>query len=118
MTRQIKFRAWDGHKMYEPCIWIGKEYIPGRDTFIETELMQFTGLLDNNGKEIYENDWIRAYDSDKKEILHVIKWDNDNARFGAILKGDYMNANYSINQAWITEFKQEVIGNIHQNIIL
>lgn len=52
--REIKFRVWDGKKMESflldndfDCItgWIG-----------ESPLMQYTGLKDKNGKEIYEGD--------------------------------------------------------------
>lgn len=70
--REIKFRAWDGHKMYEPCIWMGKEYIPIRDTFVEVEAMQYTGLKDKNGKEIYDGD----------RILFTINFSDGNAYWG------------------------------------
>lgn len=67
--RQIKFRAWDGKKMIYPD---GHKYVLRFDGTIgkfdeiikqyhteEWKLMQFTGLLDKNGKEIYEGDLLR-----------------------------------------------------------
>ncbi len=56
--RTIKFKGWDGKKMLPPeditispdyRNWLGK---------IDCELMQFTGLYDEYGKEIYEGDII------------------------------------------------------------
>lgn len=61
--REIKFRAWDGKQMmYDITQW----HVSDRDKkyhlidgYSLEYLMQFTGLLDKNGIEIYEGDVVR-----------------------------------------------------------
>lgn len=62
--REIKFRAWDGDRMqnvltlglYEGFVDTNKLHSDIEDF----KLMQYTGLKDKNGKEIYEGDIVRV----------------------------------------------------------
>lgn len=68
--RAIKFRAWNGKKMYVPDYVSGDgrgefEHLEYEGTcFVESTLMQFTGLHDKNGKEIYEGDVVSFPDTE------------------------------------------------------
>lgn len=72
MSREIKFRAWDSkrNEMIMPCVNMlvcsyngNAEWQFGYDApkFMAVELMQYTGLKDKNGKEIYEKDAVHIY---------------------------------------------------------
>ena len=60
MSREIKFRAWDGKRMTTS----GIQFITSTGVLEFKpigKLMQYTGLKDKNGKEIYEGDIIKNY---------------------------------------------------------
>lgn len=126
MHRTIKFRAWTGKQMiYQDKQYLGsfirrvvtqivlehddevvrehESYLP-KGTVIDDYLLQFTGLLDKNGKEIYEHDMVLMEGTAKGYVVY-------SGACWCVRANDPM-LNLSLNET-APEFI-EVIGNIHE----
>lgn len=136
MNREIKFRIWDieNKKMlkvqeldFEPTFYGGRIAIrPDQyNDYFDTEdmiLMQYTGLHDKNGKEIYEGDIVLldcyyyeepAFDGEFKVIYDDIN--------GMWLLVDLENKDRGFTFGEIRSYYKaeiEVIGNIYDNLEL
>ena len=106
MNREIKFRCWDVNRnqmVYEDNI-IRYNVNPLRATRKDTAvvlntLMQYTGLKDKNGVEIYEGDIVQLQESYVKPI--AVYWNKEMTGFYPIISH--------------RPHAMTVIGNIFQN---
>ena len=126
--REIKFRMWNGNNMVDlksttqfailPELKIDGLFIPFKD---EYKIMQYTGLKDKNGKEIYEGDILK---SEFVNSNFAIEWNNDVSCYDwyVLTKNKKEGASLvkSIEEAPAKATKPfskivEVIGNIYEN---
>lgn len=146
--RKIKFRAWDdgkkewllgynypnlgGFSLDGECVLMG-EWAGICTSFMfenngkkrtDLKVMQFTGLKDKNGKEIFEDDIclleINGFNLKPSFIPFLIVFNVDGFQGSNILKKkkDFLNNNYlfSPRRFNYAEWKKlEVVGNIYEN---
>lgn len=124
----IKFRAWNSYRKimsdYVSAIQNGDtQGTPSSVNVIvnrknetwdiendDVELLQFTGLKDVNGKEIYVGDVLKT-ESGRIQIVDkgVLASDRDN-----IISGFYAN-NINDDKPHTFSYDDEIIGNVHEN---
>ena len=129
--RKIKFRAWhkEQKKIYS-AEELGRDQLTlmpdGRgfvnvsgDSFEKSQIdnnnkmipLQYIGLKDKNGKEIYEGDLIKIRCSCGYTAIGVVKYEHSSYIISCRDHHDWDNCQDRFS--WID--KKEVIGNIHEN---
>jgi len=132
MNREIKFRAWDteNKSMERVAIFLIDEYKTyphdrgyihncqdweHHDLISKPVIMQYTGLKDKNGKEIYEGDIVKLWFDEGEEVF----WNTFLVKFFEgcficeFLQGD--TEEYPISEYWNDSQDLEIIGNIYEN---
>jgi uncharacterized phage protein (TIGR01671 family) len=133
--REIKFRAWhkkdkqmigaitvlrfdpDGIRGWAQCNWNDKKNNAiGNFQPEEVELMQYTGLLDKNGKEIYEGDLVKGQVASEVEGAEPFRFEATKVVWceecgGFHLMGFFHDCLYRFSN----QNAVEVIGNIYEN---
>ena len=96
--REIKFRAFDetDESMY---------YLLSFDDMMRLEIMQYTGLKDNKGNDIYEDDILKDHG--------IVAWNDVEHQWSVI------DLNWNDRREWhdidYLTSPFEIIGNIHEN---
>lgn len=116
----VKFRAWDGgslSRMYSPeevmvgdsCIWILDEDSESNEWIVNNDLvlMQSSGMIDKNGKEIFDGDVLGSIDGMLNGVVKynskLVMWTNDLLLYN------------NFEKLWSIADSREIIGNIYEN---
>lgn len=113
MNRAIKFRAWDmlkkrwsNYKINDGTVYFmdkntGVWYGSYNKRYKDFNLMQYTGIKDKNGKEIYEGDIVVNSDGDYGYVF---------------FKDGVYNVRHDDYTGYLFAWDYEIKGNIYENL--
>jgi uncharacterized phage protein (TIGR01671 family) len=108
--REIKIKIWDKNDtkaLIGPFEW---NKIPNFQFPENFDIVQYTGLKDKNGVEIYEGDRVRFGYTKNEDFFGEVIWLEDRASFGVISKGSFETFEDLMDYMKLFE----VVGNIFQ----
>lgn len=105
MDNYIDHISWLEDELY--CIGDGITYMVSAEDLV---LMQSTGLVDKNGKEIFEGD-ILDYNGRKA----LVRWHGSYASFIYRFVDELQKRNAEWKPLYLAYMKCEIIGNIYEN---
>jgi uncharacterized phage protein (TIGR01671 family) len=116
MKREIKFRIWDdfSKKMEDLPFGTNMFSYEGNmvDSFDMEKVMQFTGLKDKNGKEIYEGDIVIKFGID--DAPYTVEYGEQSISHDWLGVGFFTKNKGEIGNLFGGNYI-EIIGNIYQN---
>jgi uncharacterized phage protein (TIGR01671 family) len=135
MSREIKFRAWnktikvmyssDNQNDQQGQLHTLEQFfnamqVRKKEKNYDIELMQFTGLQDKKGKDIYEGDTMHIqlpmggfWGNVKQEKTGTVKYESDYG--GYIVEWEYSKNQHHVLLNCDIAFEGEIVGNIYEN---
>ena len=126
--REIKFRAWGRHNEYKMFyeVDVDAKGVPSHfgAAICEPTLMQYTGVKDERGKEIYEGDVLKIKHDNFDDQLYTVVFEEGLAAFsGKPISGTGplfsfgRRTDYALGM--LVDFLKddlEIVGNIYENL--